>query len=122
MDGLPGRMPLHLKLAKRDLPILQQIARSRQLPWFQVEHARIVLALAGGEAVQSIAWRMECDRTTIWRIARRYQQCGLEPLLSEQPRCGAPPQFSPLAAGPDCASGLPGTHRQRPAHHPLGQR
>jgi hypothetical protein len=30
-------------IAAPDLPILQAVARSRRLAWFQVQHARIVL-------------------------------------------------------------------------------
>jgi hypothetical protein len=36
-----GRKPRLLSLAAAGLPILQAVART--LPWFQVQHARIVL-------------------------------------------------------------------------------
>src|SRR2546429_3802379 len=34
---------------------------SRHLAWFQVQHARIVLAVAAGEPIQAIAGRLECE-------------------------------------------------------------
>ena len=67
-----GRKPRPLTIAADDLPVLQAVARSRHLPWFQVQHARIVLAVAAGELVHAVASRMECDRATVWRLCRRY--------------------------------------------------
>ena len=60
-----GRKPRPLTLAPVDLPILRGIARSRRFAWFQVQHARIVLAFASGERIQAIAARMECDPATV---------------------------------------------------------
>jgi hypothetical protein len=60
-----GRKPRPLTLAPADLPILQAVARSRRLAWFQVQHARIALAVASGEPVQAIAARLECDPATV---------------------------------------------------------
>ena len=50
-----GRKPRPLTVAAADASILQAVARSRHLPFFQVEHARIVLAVADGEPIQSVA-------------------------------------------------------------------
>ena len=57
-----GRRPLPLTILAADVPILEAVARSRRLAWFQVQHARIVLAVAAGERVRDIASRLECDR------------------------------------------------------------
>ena len=38
-----GRKPRPLTIAADDAPILQAVARSRHLAFFQVQHARIVL-------------------------------------------------------------------------------
>jgi transposase len=91
-----GRTPCPLTIAAADVPILQAVARSRQLPFFQVEHARIVLAVASGEPTQAVADRLECDRTTVWRVCRRYEQGGLKTLLLDEPRVGRPQEFSPF--------------------------
>src|SRR5262249_43366251 len=76
-----GRRPTPLTIPAADLPILQAVARSRRLCWFQVQHARIVLAVAGGERVHEVASRLECDRATVWRVCRRYERGGLTKLL-----------------------------------------
>jgi hypothetical protein len=66
-----GRKPCSISLAENDIPIVRQIARSRTLPWFQVQRARIILAMGDGERVQTVAAQMQCDRSTVWRICRR---------------------------------------------------
>src|SRR5215471_12074903 len=83
-----GRKPRPLTIAAADAPVLQAVARCRRLAWFQVQHARIVLAVAAGEPIQAVATRLECDRATVWRVCRRYEQGGLNELLLDEPRVG----------------------------------
>jgi hypothetical protein len=106
-----GRKPRDFTLAAHDIPILQQIARSRTLPWFQVQRARAVLAMADGERVQTVAFQSQCDTSTVWRLCRRYEQAGLKSLLAEAPRTGHPLEISPPAARANRATGLPGANR-----------
>src|SRR6266404_2310948 len=113
-----GRKPRPLALLDSDLPILHQIARSRSLAFFQVQHARIVLAVAAGEPVHDIAFRLECDRATVWRLCRRYEQEGIEGLLLDEPRLGRPQEISPPTAGANRRTGLPGARRRGSAHYP----
>jgi Winged helix-turn helix len=117
-----GRRPRPLTIQPADAPLLQAVARSRRLAWSQVQHARIVLAVAAGERVRDVASRLECDRATVWRVCRRYEQGGLNKLLLDDPRQGRPQEISPPAARPDRRTGLPGAHRRGVAHHPLVQR
>lgn len=91
-----GRKPRPLQLAGADRPILQAVARSRRLAFFQVQHARIVLAVAAGESIQAIASRLECDRATVWRVCRRYEHGGWQELLLDDSRLGRPQEISPL--------------------------
>ena len=91
-----GRKPRPLTLTPADTPILQAVARCRRLAWFQVQHARIVLAVAAGEPIQTVATRLECDRATVWRVCRRYEHGGLEELLLDEPHVGRPQEISPL--------------------------
>jgi len=60
-----GRKPHPLRLADADRPVLEAVACHRRLCWFQVQHARIVLAVAAGEPVGQVAARLQCDRTTV---------------------------------------------------------
>jgi uncharacterized protein (TIGR02996 family) len=116
-----GRKPRPLRIAARDLPILQGVARARHLAWFQVQHARIVLAVAAGESIGAIAGRLECHPATVWRVCRRYEQGGLKALLLDEPRLGRPQEISPPAACSNHQTGLPGAHRRGVAYHPLDQ-
>src|SRR5512142_792140 len=100
-----GRKPRPLSLAPGDLPILQEIARSRSLPSFQVQHAQIVLAIAEGRRVQEVVAHLRCDPSTVWRLCRRSEQGGLARLLADLPRSGSPPQISPPPARPDRRTG-----------------
>ncbi len=117
-----GRKPRPVTLAAADVPILQAVARSRHLAWFQVQHARIVLAVAAGEAIQAVAARLECDRATVWRVCRRYEEGGLKQLLLDEPRLGRPQEISPPPARSDRRTGVPGAGRRGPAHYTLDQR
>jgi transposase len=98
LGGRPvrGRKPRRLTLAPADLPILEAVAHSRRLAFYQVQHARIALAVAAGEPIQAVAARLECDRATVWRLCRRYEQGGLTALLVDEPRVGRPQEISPL--------------------------
>jgi hypothetical protein len=116
-----GRKPRPLSIADADLPLLKGVARARRLAWFQVQHARIVLAVADGEPIGAIAARLECDPATVWRVCRRYERGGLKSLLLDEPRLGRPQEISPPAAGSDRRTGLPGAHHRRAAHHSLDQ-
>ena len=103
-----GRKPRWLSVAAHDQPILEQLARSRTLPWFQVQRARAVLAMARGERVQTVAWQMQCAPSTVWRLCRRYEQIGLAGILAEAPRSGHPPESPPPAARADRPTGVSG--------------
>src|SRR5665213_365372 len=118
-DPMRGRRPRPLTVADADTPVLQAVARSRRLAWFQVQHARIVLAVAAGESIQAVASRLECDRATVWRVCRRYERGGLKELLLDDLRVGRPQEISPPPASPNRRTGLPGAGRQGAAHHPL---
>ena len=91
-----GRKPRPLTIAATDAPTLQAVAHSRHLSFFQVQHARIALAVAAGEPIRSVAARLECDRATVWRVCRRYEHGGLKELLLEASRLGRPQEISPL--------------------------
>ena len=93
-----GRKPKKLTIAPADAETLHTVAHSSSLPWFQVQRAKIVLALAVGEPHCSVATRLECDQTTVWRVSQRYRQGGLANLLADgrQGNSGHPQQISPV--------------------------
>jgi DNA invertase Pin-like site-specific DNA recombinase len=69
-----GRRPEKLTIARRDQKILHAAAHNGSLPWFQVQRAKIVLAIAAEERQRSVADRLECDVSTVWRVCERYRQ------------------------------------------------
>ncbi len=69
-----GRRPEKLTIARRHADVLHAAAHSGSLPWFQVQRAKIVLAIAAGERQCSVAGRLECDEATVWRVCERYRQ------------------------------------------------
>ena len=114
-----GRHPRSLAIDPRDFPILQSLSRSRSLPWFQVERARILLGVANGRRIHALAFQMQCHPATVWRVCRDYEQRGLDAVLWEADRPGRPQQISPPPARSNRAVGLSGTHRQGIAYHAL---
>lgn len=114
-----GRKPRDLALGAEDTAALRQVARCQSLPWFQVRRARTVLAVAGGERIDVVAHRLECDRATIWRTCRLYEGRGVDGLMAAPDRSGRPERLSPPAAGKDRAACLSGAGRARAAHYPL---
>src|SRR3954454_15697056 len=93
-----GRRPEKLTVARQDADRLQRVAHSGSSPWFQVQRARIVLAIAAGERQCSVAARLECDEATVWRACERYRQGGLALLFTDgrQGNSGRPQQISPV--------------------------
>jgi hypothetical protein len=116
-----GRKPRDLALGAEDAAALRQVARCQSRPWFQVRRARTVLAVAGGEGIDAVADRMQCDRATIWRTCRLYEGRGIDGLMAAPDRSGRPERLSPPAAGKARATGLPGTARPGAARDPLVQ-
>ena len=51
-----GRRPRRLAIDPTELTILQRVARSDSLPWYQVRRARIVLANARGVHNSTVAF------------------------------------------------------------------
>src|SRR4051812_32497198 len=78
-----GRKPRCLTLAPADEPVLRWIAEGHGLPAYQVQRARIVLAIAGGQRTNVVARENDCDEATVWRACRRYEQAGLSGLLAD---------------------------------------
>jgi hypothetical protein len=93
-----GRRPEKLTIAGRDQEALRAVAHRGSLPWFEVQRAKIVLAISAGERQCSVAARLECDEATVWRACQRYRQGGLTSLFTDgrQGNTGHPQQISPV--------------------------
>src|SRR5512144_3108432 len=95
---LQARLQEKLTIAHRGQNALHSAAHSGSLPWFQVQRAKIVLAIAAGERQCSVAARLECDESTVWRACERYRREGVASLFadSRQGNSGHPQQISPV--------------------------
>ena len=93
-----GRKPFPLSIGPHDRTILQEVARSETLPWYQVRRARTVLAIAAGQRTTAVASRLECDVGTVRRTCRRYDDTGVRGLLEGPSDRAARPGFPPRAA------------------------
>lgn len=93
-----GRRPEKLTIARRDQDARHSAAQNGSLPWFQVQRAKIVLAIAAGERQCSVAARLECDEATVWRACERYRQDGVARLFADgrQGKAGHPQLISPV--------------------------
>jgi hypothetical protein len=78
-----GRKPRRLTIAPADEPVLRWIAEGHDLPAYQIQRARVVLAIAGGERTGNVAKLNGCDEATVWRACRRYEEAGLSGLLAD---------------------------------------
>jgi hypothetical protein len=116
-----GRKARSLHIRSEDLSTLERVAHGHQLPSFVVDRARIVLAVAEGMPIASLAALMRCDRTSIWRTCRRYEQGGIKRLFLNEPRLGRLQDISPSAARPDRGVGLSGADCKRAPHYALDE-
>jgi DNA invertase Pin-like site-specific DNA recombinase len=78
-----GRKPRQVNIVPSDLSVLRWIAGGDDLPEYQVQRARIVLAIAQGARTKKVAKDAGCDEATVWRTCRRYEQMGLSGLLAD---------------------------------------
>jgi transposase len=79
-----GRKPRGVVVRPVDLPRLERIAHSDSLPWYQVRRARIVLGIGNGQPRESLAYRLDCAESTVWRTCRLYRASGLAGLLDDR--------------------------------------
>ena len=118
-----GRRPRPLEIAPHDVPILQQIARSRSLPWYQVQRAQVLLAVAAGEPIRTLAILPKRIRRLSGgsAVAMRTRACPISWCRNHPNGPGATGRHSRPATCTDRSIGLPGASRQGLAHHPLDE-
>ena len=94
-----GRKPRPIEIVPDDIPLLQHIAHSQTLPWYQVRRARILLGIAHGARTEILAFLTQCAESTVRRTCRRYERLGLSSLLDAPRRAeaGGAPKPAPAA-------------------------
>jgi len=109
---MQGRKPHDIIIDTHDRCVLEQVAHSRTLSWFQVQRARTLLAMADSQSEQSVALQMQYDPSTVRRICRRYEDAGLQGVLTQAPRTGHPAAISPCGPRTDRTTCVFGANRK----------
>lgn len=106
-----GRKPRDLTIRPDDRAELEQIARSRYRPAFQVLRAIILLSIAGGERVRNVAEKVNVDPATVWRTCRKYETEGMASVTS-----GSTPRPKGISGGSPDVVGQPAGVGARSSH------
>src|SRR5512132_1513261 len=89
---MPRHSPYRIELSDEERDVLESLARSYTLPYWQVVRAQMVLLAARGLRNDQIAARLNCRREVVSQWRKRFFEqrlAGLEDL----PRRGRPPTF-----------------------------
>lgn len=102
---MSGRTPRCFKLKRQDVSTLHALVCRGKTEQRVAHRARILLTMHAREPVETVAEQGACDRVTVWRVCRRYEERGLEALY-DAPRSGRPRALSPSTAGAPGKSGV----------------
>ena len=87
-------MDAKLKLNGKERDYLRSFKKAGGHSLREFNRATILLFLDKGIAISEIENLLEVDRTTIWRIRKRYLSHGLEVALTEDSRSGQPVKYT----------------------------
>lgn len=87
-------MDSKLKLNARESDFLRTFKKSGEHSLREFNRATILLFLDKGLAISEIENLLEVERTTIWRIKKRFLKYGLEVALAEDIRSGQPVKYT----------------------------
>ena len=91
---MPRKSPYVIELSDKERAVLESLARSYTLPYWQVMRAQMVLMAAEGMRNDQIAAQLRCGREVVSQWRKRFSEqrlAGLEDRL----RRGRPPAFPP---------------------------
>jgi hypothetical protein len=94
---VPRRSPYRIELSDEERVVLESLARSYTLPYWQVVRAQMVLLAAAGLRNDQIAARLNCRREVVSQWRKRFFEQRLAG-LEDRPRRGRPPTFPPSRA------------------------
>lgn len=87
-------MDSKLKLNARERDFLRTFKKSGEHSLREFNRATILLFLDKGLTISEIENLLEVERTTIWRIKKRFLKYGLEVALAEDVRSGQPVKYT----------------------------
>jgi len=91
---MPRRSPYRIELSDEERRVLELLARSYTLPYWQVTRAQMVLLAAQGLRNDEIAARLNCRREVVSQWRKRFFEDRLAG-LEDRPRRGRPPASPP---------------------------
>ena len=94
---VPRRSPYRIQLSDEERVVLESLARSYTLPYWQVVRAQMVLLAAEEMRNDQIAARLNCRREVVSQWRKRFFERRLAG-LEDRPRRGRPPTFPPSRA------------------------
>jgi hypothetical protein len=94
---MPRRSPYRIELSDDERAVLESLARSYTLPYWQVVRAQMVLLAAQGLRNDQIAARLNCRREVVSQWRKRFFEHRLAG-LEDRTRRGRPPTFPPSRA------------------------
>jgi hypothetical protein len=94
---MPRHSPYRIELSDEERAVLESLARSYTLPYWQVTRAQMVLMAADGMRNDEIAARLRCGRDVVSQWRKRFYEQRLAG-LEDRPRRGRPPAFPPSRA------------------------
>jgi hypothetical protein len=94
---MPRHSPYRIEVTSEERAVLEHLARSYTLPYWQVTRAQMVLMAAEGMRNDQIAARLRCGREVVSQWRKRFFEQRLAG-LEDQPRRGRPPTFPPSGA------------------------
>ena len=94
---MPRHSPYRIELSDEERAVLESLARSYTLPYWQVARAQMVLLAAQGLRNDEIAARLNCRREVVSQWRKRFFESRLGG-LEDRPRRGRPSTFPPSRA------------------------
>lgn len=86
-------MDSKLRLKEKERVYLREFKKSGGLSLREFNRASVLLFLDKGATISEVENLLELDRTTIWRIKKKYLEHGLEIALTEADRPGQPSKY-----------------------------
>ena len=93
---MPTQSPYRIEPSDDERAILDERARARTAPYWEVVRARIVLLASEGFPNKEIARKVDTTPQTACKWRKRFYEEGLSG-LEDRPRSGRPPLFSPAS-------------------------
>lgn len=87
-------MSNELRLTQRDKNYLRKFKKSGGHSLREFNRATVLMFLDKGLSTSEIEQLLEVDRTTIWRIKKKYLKDGLERALVDDKRSGQPQKYT----------------------------